>query len=693
MKITLVLSVFLLFVSFLEAQETKKQDSITRLDEVVLRDTLTIKNATGITPSDIVGPQTFQNYNPVDVVSAVNEIPGVYVLSGALNTNRITIRGIGARTLFGTDKLRMYYNDIPVTNGTGTSEIEAFDLENLGQIEVIKGPKGTAFGSNLGGAIVLNPKKALERSTTLLNNFTVGSYGLIKNNLAFNHFDGKLRLGLQYGHTEIDGYRENSRFERDGILLNASYLINERNKVSLLVNHIDYSAQIASSLGATDFEENPRQAAFTWGAAQGFEANNLTLVGLNYEYTFNKNLKNATSIFYSYLDHFEPRPFGILDEFTHGFGFRTRFLGKLALFGMPTEYTLGGELLKDEYNWDEFENLYRENNGNGSLQGDAFAANKEFRSQFNGFATLRLPFSEAFSAQLGLNINKTDYDFRDLFNTGTDNRDADRDFSAILLPSLDLNYRISKDHTLFANISRGFSNPTVAETLTPEGVINPDIAQETGVNYELGTQWYLDNQRLAVDLVLYQMDVRNLLVADRVGEDQFIGRNAGKTRHRGMEMALRYRFTISPGFQLSPFINYTLNDHEFVEFVDEGEDFSGNPLTGVPEHRLTSGIQTRFLTHFYCNLTHQYTSAIPLTDANSLSSDPFHVFNMRMGYQQKLTDQFTLGLDIGIQNLGDTLYAQSVLINAPSFGGNEPRYFYPGNDRNFYGMLQLGYRL
>ncbi|MGS0526011.1 hypothetical protein ACU8V7_13385 [Zobellia nedashkovskayae] len=52
------------------------------------------------------------------MVSAINQIPGVFVLSGALNTNKITIRGIGARSQFGTDKLQLYYNDIPLTNGT-----------------------------------------------------------------------------------------------------------------------------------------------------------------------------------------------------------------------------------------------------------------------------------------------------------------------------------------------------------------------------------------------------------------------------------------------------------------------------------------------------------------------------------------------------------------------------------------------
>ncbi len=687
---TFLICIFSVYLAF--AQNPIENDSITQLDEVILLDALKVKNATGIVPSDVIAAKIFQNYSPVELTSAMNQIPGVYVLSGALNTNRITVRGIGARTLFGTDKLRLYYNDIPVTDGSGFSTIEAFDLENLSQMEVIKGPKGTAFGANLGGAIILNPKEALGKSTNLSNNFTVGSFGLLKDNLSFNHYDGKLRLGLQYGHLETDGYRNNSQFERDGLLLNTSYQINEKNRIALLVNHIDYTANIASSLGATAFAENPKQAAANWGGVSGFETNNYTLVGLNYTHTFNDRLKNSTSLYYSYLDHFErrPAPLGFLDEITNGYGFRTRFTGNFSFLNRSAEYNLGAELYKDEYNWSLFRTL--EQPIDGSLQGDRFADNKEFRTQLNSFGTLLFPLSDAFSAQLGLAINKTKYDFRDRFNTGTDNTTANRDFDLIALPSLDVEYRFSETARLFANVSRGFSNPTVEQTLTPGGTINPDIAQETGTNYELGTELYLVDRKFHLNMAVYQMDVRNLLVAERVAEDQFIGKNAGKTRHRGIEIAMDYTWTIGPRLQIAPFLSFTLNDHQFVEFIDEGEDFSGNPLTGVPKQMRTAGIQSRFLNGFYWNIAHRHVSEIPLTDANSLQSEAFVVFTTRMGYSKKLSEKLTIGIDFGINNIFDEKYAESVLINAGSFGG-EPRYYYPGNPRNFYGSLRLGWRL
>lgn len=688
-----LLLIFIFCAVMAQAQDPIKNDSITQLDEVILLDALKKKNATGIVSSEVISAKVFQNYSPVSMVNAMNQIPGVYVFSGALNTNRITIRGIGARTLFGTDKLRMYYEDIPVTDGSGFSTIEAFDLENLSQIEVIKGPKGTAFGANLGGAIILNPKEALGRSTNFSNNTTFGSFGLLKNNLSFNHFDGKLRLGLQYGHMETEGYRQNSNFERDGFLLNTSYQINEKNKISLLVNHIDFTAQIPSSLGATAFAEDPQQATFTWRVSQGFETNNYTLVGLNYSHQFSDKFENSTSIFYTYLDKYEARPFGILDEITKGYGFRTRFSGDFNFLEQAANYSFGAELFKDEYDWDEFRNLYADNNGNGSLKGEQFARNKEFRTQWNAFGTLILPISEKFSAQLGLNLNKTQYDYRDLFNSRTENKSANRNFKAIALPSLNLNYGFSKNHEIFANVSRGFSNPSLEETLTPDGAINPDIAQETGTNYELGTNLYLDERRFHLNLSVYQMNIKNLLVGERINEDQFVGKNAGKTRHRGLEIGLSYNWNISKNIQLSPFVNYTLTDHSFVEFIDEGDDFSGNPLTGVPKQRRTSGIQLRLFENFYWNTTHQHVGEIPLTNAADIYSDPFTVFNTRMGYQKKLSNHFTIGVDFGVNNLFDKVYAQSVLINTQGFGGREPRYFYPGDERNYYGSLRLGYKL
>lgn len=687
------LFVSLLFSTFVFSQKKTATDSITKLDEVVLYQAAKVKQANGIIPSAIIGIKDFQNFSPVEMTAHLNQISGVYVLSGALNTNRITIRGVGSRTLYGTDKIRLYYDGIPLTNGSGFSTIEAYDLENMNSIEVVKGPKGTAFGANLGGAILLKPKETLKNTTSFQNSFTIGSYGLFKNNLSFTHVANKLSFELRYGHLKTDGFRENNQFKRDGLLLNSSYQLSDKSKLSLLVNYIDYTAHIASSISLEALNEDPSQAAFTWKSAKGYEANNYTLTGLSFRHKFNEKFTNTTSVFYTYLDHYEPRPFNILDENTNGYGFRTQFKGNFKLLKKQGKYTFGAEFYKDDYNWSTFENLYKDNNGNGSLKGTALSRNKEKRSQFNAFGTITYPFTDNFTAQLGIAINKTNYNYKDLFNSGIENTSGKRSFDAILLPNFQLNYKVGLDQLIYANISRGYSNPNLEETLTPDGDINPDIAQETGINYEIGSKLQFFNKNLYLNVAVYQMDIKNMLVAQRIGDDQYIGKNAGSTKHQGLEMDLNYRYKMTSKFQLTPFASYSYSNHKFVEFIDNDNNYGGNPLTGVPKHRFNAGLQFQWQNGLSVNTTYAHVGKIPLTDGNTISSASYNLLNIGIAYKKQISKAFSIEARVGLQNITNTSYAQSVLINASSFGGRAPRYYYPGMPINYYGSLQLRYNL
>ncbi len=677
----------ILLTCFLTFSQSQQLDSINTLDEVTLIEEFITKKAVGITESSSLGVADLEQFSPIDFAGGLNQISGLYVLSGALNTNRITIRGVGARTPFGTDKLRLYFNGIPVTNGTGVSTIEAYDFENMGRIEVVKGPKGTALGANLGGAIVLNTKPPQVGRTFLGNSFTFGSFTTLKNNLAFRHSEKNFNINFSYNHLQTDGFRQNNSFERDGFLLTSSARLNDKGKMDFLINHIDYTAGIPSSINETDFRENPRRAAANWLAARGFEDNRYTLAGISYGHRFNQKLRTTNSIFYTYLDHFEPRPFNILDEFTHGFGFRSVTEGKL----FKGDFTIGGELYRDEYNWQTFVNEFRDNDGNGSLQGERLSENKEFRSQLNLFGGYTFPIANNLQAQVGLNFNKTDYDFRDLFNSGEENTSAQRDFDPILLPSFGLVYEVDYGR-FFANASRGFSNPGLEETLTPDGVINPTIEQEKGWSYELGSVLTLWNKKLNLGISLYQMDITDLLVAERIDEDLFIGRNAGETKHQGIELDASYSGNLAQNWYVIPRISYSYSNHTFVDFLDGDNDFSGNNLAGVPRHRINSGITVRNASGIVFNLTHQFVDEIPLTDANTLFSESFNVFNAQLRYRTQVLDKFHIGLNAGVNNLFNTNFAQSVLVNAVGFGGNQPRFFFPGNGINYFAGVQLQYR-
>lgn len=117
----------------------------------------------------ILSQKELQANNNTDISIAINRIPGVYMQSANLTTNRISIRGIGARTPYGTNKIRAFYGNIPLTSGNSETTIEDIDLKNISQVEIIKGPLSSIYGAGLGGAILLTPKSKISR---LLRNCT-----------------------------------------------------------------------------------------------------------------------------------------------------------------------------------------------------------------------------------------------------------------------------------------------------------------------------------------------------------------------------------------------------------------------------------------------------------------------------------------------------------------------------------------
>ncbi|HEX2934662.1 MAG TPA: carboxypeptidase-like regulatory domain-containing protein, partial [Bacteroidales bacterium] len=50
--------------------------------------------------------------NSVTIADYFNQLPGVFIQQGALNTNRLTIRGVGSRTPYITNRIKAYFDEI-----------------------------------------------------------------------------------------------------------------------------------------------------------------------------------------------------------------------------------------------------------------------------------------------------------------------------------------------------------------------------------------------------------------------------------------------------------------------------------------------------------------------------------------------------------------------------------------------------
>ena len=640
----------------------------------------------------LLSPIEIQSNDQINIAPVLNMTPGVYMHNGTLTTNRITIRGIGSRNLFGTSKIRAYYQDIPLTSGSGETTIEDIELKGVGRMEILKGPSSSLYGAGLGGTIQMIPDKGLFDQYRISGEAQFGSFGLQRYLLTAN-LGNKTNSGLMtYSNTQKEGYRDNNETDRQTLTLSSNHYLDEKNSLIAIANFIRLKAEIPSSLNEEDYLTDPEKAAFTWSQAQGFEDYDKFLAGLSWNHSYRAEAKQVTSVFGSFNDSYEARPFNILEENTFGLGLRSRFVNQNKVFQKWLRWTAGMEFFYDRNSYRTFENLYRDfPPGTGSVKGDLLSDFRENRFYLNLFADSKLELSEKAFLDVGFNINRTNYRLDDNFDENDIDFSGDYSFETMFSPRIGFTYQFSDTNMAYAQVSHGFSPPKLEETLLPEGLINSEIQPETGWNYEIGSRGRLIKDIFQFEVSLYLMDVDDLLVARRTGDDQFIGVNAGQTELKGMEIGLSYFIFRSEKLSISHANALSLNAHKFKEFEDLDEDYSGNDLTGVPSHTFNSQLFVNSRTGLYGYVNYYGVGKIPVTDDNSVYSDAYQVVNVKLGYRKSLVSKWELDLYGGINNLFDEKYASMLQINAGSFGGSAPRYYYPGEPVNFYIGLRLGY--
>ena len=621
----------------------------------------------------------------------LNKIPGITMQQGALNTNRITIRGIGARSQYGTNKIKAYFDGIPLTSGEGETTIEDIDLASIEKIEIIKGPNTTSFGSGLGGVIQL-----FSRETPLMEKFgkstvTFGSFGLLQQRLSAGFSDSKTNLYASHNDIAIDGFRTNSSYKRKSFNLHGKQKISSNGNLSFLGTFTRLKAFIPSSINETDLKNNPEKAASTWAAAKGFESYDKLMLGLGYDHQFSEKWSLQTSVFSNFKKAYEPRPFDIIEDKTSSVGFRTNVNYATQLFLMPMEFSFGTELLKENYEFSLFKNLYQSQPGKGSIQGDEFSAINQSRNYSNYFLQMELWLTGKLHLETGVAFNKTKYALEDVFDKNSVAQKTPFTFGSIWSPRMGLSYKVSNGKNMFIAVSKGFSVPAVSETLTPAGQINTDLKPEIGVNYEMGFKGNWLENKLYTEVTFYSTQITNLLVARRTADDQYVGINAGSSSHTGIEFLLNYKLLDDKLFQITPYISGAVNDFKFKEFIDNDVDYSGNQLTGVPENQLNFGLDVITKYGFSVNTSFRTMAKIPLNDSNTKYSEGYSLLDIKTTYAFIILQVLKTELNAGINNVFNTKYAANILPNAVGFGSAAPRYFYPGNPINYYGGLSVAY--
>jgi iron complex outermembrane receptor protein len=640
----------------------------------------------------LVTAQDISRGNALSFQSAFNSIPGVRMDQSTLSEARISIRGNGVRSTFGIRNLKIYLNEIPITEADGTTRIEALDINSIGRAEIIKGPASSIYGAGTGGVINFSLQRAPYQEQSIEAAGLTGAYGL--NRLATTYRSGgdKLNSYVSYGWQEYNGYRKHSTDMRKFITSNFQLFPSNKRIVTLLLNRTTQHSQIPGSLTQDQVSTNPVQANATNLDKAAGRYQNWTRIGLGQQYLFNDQFSNSTSVFTYFYDLNHPLPFAYIRNYYQSYGGRTKFRYDPEFTVLPTKFILGAEVNHGLTKGVQYVN-------NKGKEG-SIISNIDYRNtQYSLFYQSETALSPKTTFALGLSYNGLNYDVQDyLINS----RSGIKRFKGQFSPRVALSHNFSDAISLHGSISSGFSPPSSSEIRNADGSVNSSLQAEKGLNYEVNAKGNLFSSRIGYDLALFKLDMKGELIGQAIQQGITIYNNSGKTSHNGAELALSWQLIKSEDNKrivaLRPFASVTYSDFTFKDYkILNGQNqvtaaYDGNPLTGIAPWVVNTGIDLETRSGIYIYGSYYYSDNLPLNDAATAFNSSYHVLNSKIGYKKKLGKLLEMNIYGGLDNALNENYTSITSLNAVGFGGGQPAYFNPSPKRNGYGGLNIKYK-
>ena len=627
----------------------------------------------------------------VSFQAALNAIPGVRMDQSTLSEARISIRGNGVRSSFGIRNIKIYLNDIPVTEADGTTRIEALDVNSIGRAEVIKGPASSIYGAGTGGVINFQLQRSPYQEQSLEAVGLAGSYGLHKLAMTYRNGGDKINSYVSYGWQEYDGYRDHSNDSRRFLSGNFQLFPDKKRIITLLLNRTTQNSQIPGALTADQVAVNPEQANASNLDKQAGRYQTWTRIGLGQQYQINDQFSNSTSVFtYSYdLNH--PLPYAYLRNFYQSYGGRTRFSYDPGFSVLPTQFIIGGEFNEGLTKGTQYVN-------NKGVEG-AITANIDYRNTlYSLFYQSETKLDDKTLLTFGISYNSLKYDVSNYILPA---QSGIKRFKPQATPRVAISHNFAEALTLHASVSSGFSPPSSSEVKNVDGSINPLLQAEKGINYEINAKGNILGSRLSYDLAVFKMDMKGELIGQSVQQGITIYNNAGKTTHDGAELALSWQILRPEDnnqvLSLRPFVALTYSDFKFKNYKilsannEVTANFDGNELTGVSPWVFNGGIDFETQYGIYIYMNYYFNDKMPLNDGNTAYNPSYQLLNSKVGYKKRLGKSFELNIYGGIDNIFNEAYSSIVSLNAMGFAGAQPAYFNPSPKRNGYAGFGFKY--
>jgi iron complex outermembrane recepter protein len=680
MKISIILFSFLFINSLIAQSQQPDTTKESILPEVIIHafeHNNRLKNVP--VALNYIGERALNRYSPNSIVMAVNSTPGVHMEERSPGSYRFNIRGSSLRSPFGVRNVKVYYNDIPITDPGGQTYLNQLGYYNFNSIEIIKGPGSSIYGAGTGGVLLIRETSDSTQPEIAVG-FTFGSYGssLFHTNLrtSGNKWGNEINVQVQ----KSSGYRVHSRLHKEIISWNGIYKPNENQllKTTFLLSNLFY--ETPGGLNLAEYNKDPSAARPNTGSFPGAIQSNASIkqkefiAGLSFSQQFSSEWQNKTTAYGMFTELKNPtfRNYGKNAE-PHT-GIRSSFQYTHPFTNSTLKWNTGAEWQQELATID----VYKNKAGNAdSLQTHDDLSNRTWFF----FSQASLHTSQwMFTAGASLNKSSLELQRFQPLTAGV----LKRDLRYSLMPRFSISRKL-KDIIIYTSVSKGFSPPTTAE-LSPSGsALNFTLQAEQGTNYELGFKANTSSG-FYIDINAFYFSLDNTIVQrkDASGGDYYL--NAGKTDQKGIETYISYPLLSNVSFIKNSLLwfSHTYHNFKYKSFKQINTDFSGKSLPGTPPHIISAGLDLNLEKDIFSNITYYYSDKIALNDANSEFGKEYHLLTLNLGYHGKLNSRYKYSISGGIENLLNQEYSLGNDINVA--GG---RYYNAAPRRSFFINLQL----